>query len=54
MSVLSKGKEFWNRFLKYEDKIIQCLNSNEGEPLTSIMEELDDFCTQISGCHFFC
>lgn len=53
MSVLSKGKEFWNRFLKYEDKIIQCLNSNEGEPLTSIMEELDDFCTQISGCHFF-
>lgn len=53
MSALTNAKKFWAHFEKVQNKLKECLQSQDYELLDEIVEDLDRRVLEISGCHFF-
>ena len=53
MSIKTNVQNFWQYFCKKQDSIEQCLQKQDYENLSTIMNELQDEVNRISGCSFF-
>ena len=53
MSVKTNVQNFWRHFCQKQETIEQCLQNQEYETLSDILNELQDEVNRISGCSFF-
>lgn len=53
MSAATNAKEFWQIFVKNEEKLIEALNGKDYEGLSEILEKLNEFVYEMSGGRYF-